>query len=109
MSEKKKLNFKTVEDAIENFKDENLWISDAMEICEPREREDGSKGNLYIKVKKAVLLEPGQILQIKSKEDNLKELNARGFISNEEMEKRMNEAKWVIHTISVTPRKKKER
>lgn len=107
MSEKKK--FETVEDAIENFKDENLWISDAMEICEGKQREDGSGGNLYIKVKKAVLLEPGQILQIKSKQDNLEELRKRGFITDEQFEKRMKEATWVIHTISVTPRKKRER
>jgi hypothetical protein len=107
MAEKKKLSFATVEDAIENFKDENLWISDCFEICEPKAREDGSKGDKYMRVKKAILLEEGQILQIKSRKKSLEDLLAKGFISQEEFDKRLKAAPWVTHVVSAPPRKKK--
>ena len=80
--------------------DNQKWQNNVAEICKSK---DGK--TKYIKVKKDFEVKKGQIINMKSFENYMKELDKAGILKEGEMEDKLKKITWVTHNLSIPPAK----
>jgi hypothetical protein len=87
------------------------WVNGVADFCVPKQKDGESNEDYqiranktkYIKFNKDVALLKGQILSMQKFEDNIKSLHEKGFIKDEDLEKRLSFGKFVKYVISAKP------